>query len=387
MSLYYSNKRVLLKKQYKKIYYKHNGRPYITYGGTPHDLENRFESIKDEEEFACFVHSDDNVLRFAFKIMYNTIKKAQEIGLTKEVIIEAISEHTLEDNMIKKPGFTIDEANFIYKEVLSKDEDTVFTNINTKYTKYSKLHQIMGSFYPFTINPDFILGVIEGNENLKIYTMERIKIIFCLPNNYTDWDNIKSLLINDNKWLYLDIFAFGSNCPESLYRRGMLNLPYIRKKVSDIKGIKSVEPTQCHINAINTKGSKIIKSNSWYVVEEDMFFAKILKSFNRNYIAGPSGSAILAYIFVFTLLDFDTSQLNKMMLLSCIIGDYIPYYHSLTEILMTYTFEIDAQYDLSIDPVFFAKKLIKPYLANLKYGDMTILGGKNKQIINKSKNK
>ena len=75
MSLYYSNKRVLLKKRYKKIYYKHNGRPYITYGGTPQDLDNRFESIKDEEEFACFVHSDDNVLRFAFKIMYKTIKK------------------------------------------------------------------------------------------------------------------------------------------------------------------------------------------------------------------------------------------------------------------------------------------------------------------------
>jgi hypothetical protein len=52
---------------------------------------------------------------------------------------------------------------------------------------------------------------------------------------------------------------------------------------------------------------------------------------------------------------------------------------------MTYTFEIEAQYDLSIDPVLFAKKLIKPYLANLKNQDMKILGGKNKQIINKSK--
>ena len=81
----------------------------------------------------------------------------------------------------------------------------------------------------------------------------------------------------------------------------------------------------------------------------------MLKSFNRKYFAGPSGSAVLAYIFVFTFLNFEKTQLNERLLLSCIIGDYIPYYHSLTEILMTYSFEINIEYNISIDPVNFAK--------------------------------
>ena len=72
------------------------------------------------------------------------------------------------------------------------------------------------------------------------------------------------------------------------------------------------------------------------------------------------------------------------MLLSCIIGDYIPYYHSLTEILMTYSFEINIEYNISINPVNFAKKLIKPCLAISENQD-TIVGGKKKtkKIMNK----
>lgn len=358
------NKRGLLKKQSKKNYY----------GGTNFDL------IDNEEALACFVHSDKNVLRFAFKIMYNTIKTAHEIGIKQEDIIYAISEHTLADpTLVTKPGFTKEEATNIFNEVLTKDEDIVFSQMSE-----TKFHQIMGSFYSFTINTNFILGIIEGNETLKKILMERIKKLFCLPNSYTDWDNIKTLLINENKWLYLDVFAYCSNCPQSLYRRNMLNLPYIRKKVSDIKAIA---PEKCHKNIMNKETSKIVKGDSWYFVENDTFFAKILNEFHRKYIAGPSGSAVLAYIFIFTFLNFEKTLLNKIMLLSCIIGDYIPYYHSLTEILMTYTFEIDDEidqkYDLSIDPVTFAKKLIKPYLANL-----IPVGGKNKTkkiMINKLK--
>jgi hypothetical protein len=309
--------------------------------------------------------------------MYKTIKIAQEIGMNKDDVIHAISEHTLVNDitMISKPGFTKKEASKIYDDVLKYDEDHIFSQIQD-----TKFHQIMGSFYTFLMNPTFILGVLEKNQSLKDTLMKRIKKAFCLPEDYNDWDNLKSLLIDNNKWLYLDVFTFCSNCPESLYRRGMLNLPYIRNKVYDTKDIDAIVPDQCHANAVNDKGNLLVKANSWYVVKDDTFFAKILKSYDRAYISGPSGSAVLAYIFVFTFLDFKPSFENKIKLLSCIIGDYIPYYHSLTEILMTYTFEIDQQYDLSIDPVTFAKKLIKPILDNLKSQDKDdkTIGGKNK---------
>ena len=51
---------------------------------------------------------------------------------------------------------------------------------------------------------------------------------------------------------------------------------------------------------------------------------------------------------------------------------------------MTYSFEINIEYNISIDPVNFAKKLIKPCLAISKNQD-TNIGGKKKtkKIMNK----
>jgi hypothetical protein len=358
----------------------YNSDKIVLHGKTKIELEREFDSINDEEILACFIHNDENVLRFAFSIMYKTIKKANEIGIDAKQIIHYISENNLENdiNMIKKPGFTKNEATKIFKAVLEHDEETVFSQIEK-----NKFHQIMGSYYLFTINTTFILGILELNKELKKNVMKKIKELFCLPDNYDD-DKINGLLIEENKWLYLDIFTYGSTCPESLYRKNMLNLPYIRNKVTNTNVIKAISPTKCHKNALNNKEGKIIQGNSWYSVEDNMFFAKLLKSFNRKYIAGPSGSAVLAYIFVFTFLNFEKTKLNERLLLSCIIGDYIPYYHSLTEILMTYSFEINIKYNISIDPVNFAKNLIKPCLAISENQD-TIVGGKKKtkKIMNK----
>ena len=52
----------------------------------------------------------------------------------------------------------------------------------------------------------------------------------------------------------------------------MLNLPYIRNRVTDKNVVKAISPTKCHKNVLNNKESKIIQGNSWYSVEDNMFF-------------------------------------------------------------------------------------------------------------------
>lgn len=384
-----SNKRVLLNNQYKNISYNNKGRPFIKYGGTYSELDEKFNKIKDEEILSCFVHSDEYVYRFAFKIMYNTIKKAKQIGMDKDYIISTISEKAYGTNLLK-PGFTIEKAKEIYDLVkieydTESDENKLLEELE-KVSEKKYFHQFMGSFYNFTINPTFILGVIERDSDLEETVMNRIKKLFCLPEEVT-WKKIKILLSeNPNNRLYLDVLVYGSKCPESLYRRNMFNSPYIRQNSS---AMHITEPTKCHESMRNNHITNIITSNTFYSVDNDMFFAKLLKSFDRKYMAGPSSSAVLAYIFVFTFLKLDESEENKILLLSCIIGDYIPYFHSLTEILMTYTFEIDKKYDLSIDPVDFTKELIKPHLSVLKNQSENggKVGGKNKtKIKRKAKN-
>lgn len=103
----------------------------------------------------------------------------------------------------------------------------------------------------------------------------------------------------------------------------------------------SQTPGKCTRYALGSEDEKIVLGSSWYKVEADMFFSKLLTTYNRPYLAGPSGSAVLAYILVFVLLKFERNEQNHMLLLSCITADYVPYYHTITEILLTYTYEVD----------------------------------------------
>jgi hypothetical protein len=363
--LYLSNRTVLIKNRRKKIYYNSKGRAYILQKGGASSLEEEYMLLKDETALACFLQSDENIFKFAFEIMVKTINILINCKIKTEDIIKSLNETTKDDKgiIILKPGFTKDESKNIFNIIQSKNISDI-NNLLKDLIKKNKFHQIMGSFYNHTQNPLILKAILENDEELQQILIDRIKVMFCLPDDYNNWNEIKHYIDDDkNKFLYLEVFANGAKCPESLYRRNLVNSNSIRgeKNINAIE-YKMADITECHMTVKNNNNSKIVTGNTWYNIDNTTFFAKLLSKFGRTYMAGPSGSAVLLYQFIFQFLKYKQDETNKFLLLACIIGDYIPYYHSLTEILMTYSFEIDKKYDLSIDPVKFVKDKIKPYL-------------------------
>ena len=297
--------------------------------------------------------------------MVNTIKLLLRSNIKESDIIRALNEETVENkgDLITKPGFTKQESNTIFSIIQSDNIDDINRLFDHLFKK-NKFHQIMASFYGFTNNPLILKAILDVNETARNELINRIKVMFCLPDDYSDWDEIKTFISGDqNKWLYLEAFANGTNCPQSLYRRNLVNSRCIRgEKNYGCTNYKVADITNCHVSLKNKDTSKIVTGNTWYNIDETSFFAKLLSKYNRNYMSGPSGSAVLLYQFIFQFLDYDINETNTRLLLACLICDYIPYYHSLTEILMTYSFEINIKYNLSQDPVEFVKKIIKPQL-------------------------
>lgn len=59
-----------------------------------------------------------------------------------------------------------------------------------------------------------------------------------------------------------------------------------------------------------------------------------------------SGSVILQNDLAFKLLNIKETRKNQLLILCSSIADYIPYYHSLTEILISYSHELNIKYTL-----------------------------------------
>lgn len=311
------------------------------------------QSITTEEELSCALKACPEVGHFATSVLFAAVRTAKKVGLTDAALQKVIVEE-VRRGVVTKPGFDAATAAKIVKA------DTSFL--------VQGFHQAMGAWYPLVYNPTFVLGCIEGSPVLREEVLRRIRTLFCLPD-HLEWDSVKPL-IKTNTDLAISALAHSAADPRSLYRRNIHNTPSIRDKVVACEPMRtrSVRGT-CHADMGGPEHQEIMLGSSCYVVDEGSFFAGIMMQFGRPYLSGPSGSAVLSHLLVFSLLGIERTPEREVLLLACLIADYVPYHHTLTEILMTYSFEmtsgLSAPYMLDMDPVEYAKRLIQLY-TNLK---------------------
>ena len=98
----------------------------------------------------------------------------------------------------------------------------------------------------------------------------------------------------------------------------------------------------------------LVDGDEWYSVTANGFFKNIMEKRSRTWKAGPSGSTFMWMNMVFGLLGYAANDSNYKLLLLCIIADFVPIYHSLSEILMIYSREypnIQSNYNIDQNPI------------------------------------
>jgi len=166
-----------------------------------------------------------------------------------------------------------------------------------------------------------------------------------------------------SSFFLLDFVVYGiSPNLDSLYRKNLANNLYIREKDFAYK-TALISPDNLK-QGDYTKDSgldRIMMGNAFYKINENSVFALLMKKFGRKYQAGPSGSCILMHVLLFDLVKIEKSISNRILLLGCCIGHYVPYFHSLPEILLSYSNEIFPdfeKYKLNDDPVVYAVNVL-----------------------------
>ncbi len=221
------------------------------------------------------------------------------------------------------------------------------------------IHQMMAALWNITYCAPFALKCIEKDAVLNHKLVAFFRTVF---NADLPFKKIKEIIESSesNFDIIYDCFASANQTHlKSIQRKQLGNARYVRQRQEKFQAsyIEEKNVGAGHLSLFkDSKGHSAMKGNSKYNIDPDSNYAQVMRIFNRKLLAGPSGSTLASFITTFEFVGLEKTSTNIALFLACSIANYIPAYHTLTEILLTFTDEVEyymlpKPFDLKNDPV------------------------------------
>ncbi len=337
--------------------------------GQSKDFRTEREKIR-EEDFIAELLNNETLYNFACTILYKMIQHAKKVGSSKKEIINIIVGSNLK-NIIIKLGYTAEQS----------EKAHGFTNFED-FKAWNKEHnisllQLTSAFYKFQEDNTFIRRCIEYDKELQKKFMQMVYTYFKVPESMS-YDEFKTSIIEKSygSFFYVWVLIYLKNSKPNLLRRNLDNdADYVRYWNRGVK-LKTGSLHKLKTHTLKKKNIKydqlpniyypkktIIRGNTYKAPRENGIWFNIMRKYKKEIIAGPSGSALYTYQIIFDTAKILSHTLqNKILLLLCIIADYSKYYHSISEILQTYTTEASLPlYTLDMNDINYLRKLQKSF--------------------------
>jgi hypothetical protein len=329
----------------------------------------KYNTSSREKALACYLANNNKVKHFTFEVFWFVLSYWRSFYPRKWKIL--IGDELLEEinkNIIQKIGFTKEEREEIF---ITEDKNKLFEFLDDKFFKVTSVLNNLSK-------PDFVFYHVNVSEKLQKQFIHNLEKLFLLKD-FT-WKKFAKIYNSSSKshrksydFFIFNIIIYGSNDDDnmSLYKKNLVYFDFIkqslpkeeRNKDSYFKKIKN-----CNKSSINNNYSDygIYDARNFYKIDKKMPYAKIMNSYNQQYLAGPSGSTSILYINLFDFYFFPKTKDNKVLLLCLIIADYIPLWHTLPEILLSANIELTEydvpNYTLDKNAVDYVLPIIEPYI-------------------------
>ena len=335
------------------------------------DTDFRSKCVKEEEDqyISMLLHNNE-LYKFACKILFLTINHCKVIGLSKIFVTNILSSSKLK-GIILKLGYNLEDASTLYN--IQSLKEFILWNKERKV----QFLQIMSAFFDFRNNNEFVKKCIENDRILMSQFMNTVCTYFKLPTSIT-YSELKHQIIEKSygQWFYLWVITYLQSSKINLmHRHSDTDGDYIKIRVADLnlKNMLNTSKYKFHtvtrknikFNQYNNYPKKTLISGKTYVAPRlNGIWINLMKKYKKEVIAGPSGSAILAYQIIFDISKIlPKTEKNKVLLLLCIIADYSIYYHSVSEVLQTYVSEAELpSYTIDMNDLQYLKILNNKYL-------------------------
>jgi hypothetical protein len=336
-------------------------------------LDHSYNEKSREKILSCYLANNVKVKDFAFKIFCYMLFywKNYYPKKWKTIIGDELNQKMDENKIIQRIGFTRGEKSKILTFVSYNKKEELVEFLQDKFFKVTSVLNNLSK-------PDLTFYHVNVNEQLQNQFINHITKLF-LIKNFT-WNDFVKMYNSSPKTyrksynLFLfNIIVYGSDDKQnmSLYKKNLVYFDFIKKSVPiEQKNKSSIlkRINQCNKTSVtdaNFDDYSIYDARNFYKIDKKMPFAKIMNKSEQSYLGGPSGSTSILYISLFDFYCFPATKENKILLLCVIIADYIPLWHTLTEILLSANIELTkyvSSYELSNDPVDYVNKIIKEYI-------------------------
>jgi len=336
-------------------------------------LDHLYDEGSREKALSCYLANNTKVKNFAFKIFCYILFYWKRFypRKWKAIIGDELNEKIDENKIIQRIGFTSGEKNEIFKFISYNKKAELIEYLQDKFFKVTSVLNNLSK-------PEFTFYHVNVNKRLQNKFIHNLSKLF-LIKNFTWSDFVK--MYNSSPKTYrksynffiFNIIVYGSNDKESmsLYKKNLVYFEFIKKNVpTDEKNKSSIlkkikECNKTIVKEPNYNDYSIYDARNFYKIDNKMPYARIMEKSGEPYLGGPSGSTSILYISLFDFYSFPETKENKILLLCVIIADYIPLWHTLSEILLSSNIELEkyvSSYQLTNNPVDYVYKIIKEYI-------------------------
>ena len=344
---------------------------------------------KLEDDYVCSLREDETIYKFANTILFKCIQLSKKANFPYNEIVNILRYHlfnpskfkstrkyyqkfnisnknkkqkfTLRKNAVVKNGYDCYSFN-CYNIIKFKTEKELY---DFNKTNKVPLLKITSALYKFQSTNKLITYCVKQSPLLTQRVLTFMNEYFGTPKSFTFSDLDKLTKSSKGSWFILWLIYNGSYDIHNIYHHNLINegtfirsSRYTFKKESEVHR-KDIDDLTCVKSQYDKALDKIVLGTTYKYPVENGIFSNLFKKYKKNTIAGPSGSACMAYMFIFDISRIlkDTYE-NKVLLLKMIIADYYEIHHSIGEILLEYY--VDAKfppYDLSMNDIEYINKL------------------------------
>jgi len=327
----------------------------------PNNCNYDFRENKTEEDiYISELLADEELFIFASTLIFNYLQKCKDVGFSKKDTIDTIKVWYFNIIVIKM-GYNCDNYDCNTLIDITNLEEFIQENKRLGLS----LSDIMGALYKFQTNNDFTLKCIEKDSKLKKLFVNNVKEYFCLDKEETFETIKKTVDESSGYWFYLWVITFVGNKNRNLLHNNLINdEDYIRKWNKNIEFSGSLNMDKYKTRILETDDVKynemknydyknIMLGCTYFTIKTDTFWFNNMKKYKKQVIAGPSSSSVLTYQMIFKIAKIiPETDVNKFLLLKCILVHYYDFFHSISEVLQEYTVDSEFNdYNLSMNDI------------------------------------
>jgi hypothetical protein len=336
-------------------------------------VKTDFRSVTDKDKemaLVCGLLNNKRLYVFVCTVLFKLIQHAKKVGLSDPDIVSVIKSYKV-GAVILKLGYTVTEAT----ELISVADVGAFIQWNMEHS--IPFMQVMGASYKFQTSNEFVKLCIDADAELQATFMGTVQTYFKI-SAALPYQELQTEIINKSYgfWFYLWVVTFLMSDTKNMMHRNVISDPdYIRmwdKSIEfgsgdDVSKYKTVTLTaaDCKYDQLrNFEEKSLVIGSTFMVPRQNGIWFNLMRHYKKEVIAGPSSSSVLSYqiIFDITKIMAPTAE-NKILLLLCILCHYSMYYHSISEVLQSYT--VDAQlptYTLDMNDIEYIYQVAGPFL-------------------------